>query len=105
MTSFNDFYQRSLEDREAFWAEQAGLIDWHEPFTQVCDHTNPPFSRWFVGGKTNLCHNAVDQCFDRGLLQFPCRTDVLYHLPCETRIGRPKDDRVEMSYDHITVAE
>jgi propionyl-CoA synthetase len=61
MAAFTDFHRRSLEDRDGFWSEQARLIDWQEPFTQVCDYSNPPFARWFVGGKTNLCHNAVDR--------------------------------------------
>ncbi len=61
MTRYADFYQRSLTDRDGFWAEQAKLIDWHRPFDQVCDHSHPPFARWFVGGLTNLCHNAVDR--------------------------------------------
>ncbi len=61
MTDYADFHRRSLEDRDAFWTEQARLIDWQTPFTQVCDYSNPPFARWFVGGKTNLCHNAVDR--------------------------------------------
>jgi len=61
MTRYTDFHQRSLTDRDGFWTEQAALIDWHRPFDQVCDHSNPPFARWFVGGQTNLCHNAVDR--------------------------------------------
>src|SRR5690606_8704762 len=48
-------------DREAFWAEQAKLIDWHLPFERVLDDSRLPFTRWFVGGQTNLCHNAVDR--------------------------------------------
>ena len=60
-TSFAEFHRRSLEDRDAFWTEQAGLIDWERPFDQVCDNSTPPFTRWFVGGRTNLCHNAVDR--------------------------------------------
>ena len=60
-TSFAEFHRRSLLNRDAFWAEQAQLIDWHKPFDQVCDYSNPPFARWFVGGQTNLCHNAVDR--------------------------------------------
>ncbi len=59
--NYADFHRRSLEDRDAFWAEQAQLIDWQTPFSQVCDNSKPPFSRWFVGGTTNLCHNAVDR--------------------------------------------
>ncbi len=61
MTTYADFYQRSIDDREAFWSEQAQLIDWKQEPTQVCDYSNPPFARWFVGGATNLCHNAVDR--------------------------------------------
>ncbi len=61
MTRFDDFHRRSIDDREAFWAEQAALIEWKTPFTQVCDNSHPPFTRWYVGGTTNLCHNAVDR--------------------------------------------
>jgi len=61
MTRYADFYRRSLDERDSFWAEQAALIDWHKPFDQVCDYSHPPFAKWFVGGQTNLCHNAVDR--------------------------------------------
>ncbi len=61
MTDYNDFHRRSIEDRDAFWQEQAELIDWQTPFSQVCDYSRPPFAKWFVGGRTNLCHNAVDR--------------------------------------------
>lgn len=61
MTRFADFHQRSIEDRDGFWKEQAQLIDWHRPFDQVCDYSRPPFVTWFKGGQTNLCHNAVDR--------------------------------------------
>jgi propionyl-CoA synthetase len=58
---YADFHRRSIEDRDAFWTEQSALIDWHTPPAQVCDYSNPPFAKWFVGGTTNLCHNAVDR--------------------------------------------
>jgi propionyl-CoA synthetase len=58
---YRSFHRRSLEDREGFWAEEARRIDWHTPFAQVLDYSRPPFARWFVGGTTNLCHNAVDR--------------------------------------------
>ncbi|MGE4241516.1 propionate--CoA ligase [Ramlibacter sp.] len=59
--TFDEFQRRSLEDRDAFWTEQSALIDWHEKPRQVCDFSKPPFANWFVGGTTNLCHNAVDR--------------------------------------------
>jgi propionyl-CoA synthetase len=58
---YADFYQRSIVTPEAFWQDEAALIDWNTPFSQVLDYSRPPFARWFVGGKTNLCHNAVDR--------------------------------------------
>ncbi len=61
MTDYADFHRRSIEDRDGFWGEQAKLVDWHTPPQQVCDYSNPPFAKWFVGGTTNLCHNAVDR--------------------------------------------
>ena len=59
--SYDAFHRRSIDDRDTFWAEQATLIDWHTPPEQICDYSNPPFARWFVGGTTNLCHNAIDR--------------------------------------------
>src|SRR3954467_12764733 len=61
MTTYREFHRRSLADRDAFWREQAALIHWQRPFEQVLDYSRPPFARWFVGGETNLCHNAVDR--------------------------------------------
>ena len=59
--SYAEFYRRSIDDRDGFWREQAALIDWQTQPRQICDDSNPPFTRWFVGGTTNLCHNAVDR--------------------------------------------
>ena len=61
MTSYAEFYRQSIDQPDAFWTEQAALIDWFTPFTRVCNDDNPPFARWFEGGQTNLCHNAVDR--------------------------------------------
>ncbi|HTQ73063.1 MAG TPA: propionate--CoA ligase [Burkholderiales bacterium] len=61
MNSYREFHRRSIADREGFWAEQAKLVEWHRPHARVLDYARPPFARWFVGGETNLCHNAVDR--------------------------------------------
>ncbi len=55
------FHQRSIQDPETFWGEQAQRVSWHRPCTRVLDFDRPPFARWFVGGQTNLCHNAIDR--------------------------------------------
>jgi propionyl-CoA synthetase len=61
MTQYAEFHRRSLAEPDLFWAEQAQLVDWQTPPAQICDYSNPPFAKWFVGGTTNLCHNAVDR--------------------------------------------
>jgi len=61
MAAYKEFHDRSISDPEAFWSEQAQLIDWHQPFARTLDYSRPPFARWFVGGRTNLCHNAIDR--------------------------------------------
>src|SRR5438132_306220 len=61
MTTYKQFHDRSIADRDAFWRAEASAIDWQTPFSSVLDYTKPPFARWFVGGRTNLCHNAIDR--------------------------------------------
>ena len=58
---YEETYRRSIEDPEAFWAEEARAIHWHKPPQKILDYSNPPFRQWFVGGETNLCYNAVDR--------------------------------------------
>jgi propionyl-CoA synthetase len=59
--NYEEFHRRSIEQPEAFWAEQAELIHWHKPPEKILDYSNPPFRSWFVGGETNLCYNAIDR--------------------------------------------
>ncbi|HCN89735.1 MAG TPA: propionate--CoA ligase [Oxalobacteraceae bacterium] len=59
--NYADFYQQSIDDPQAFWGNEAQRIDWHKPYSQVLDYSRPPFAKWFVGGQTNLCYNAVDR--------------------------------------------
>src|SRR6478752_457063 len=78
--TYRQFYDRSIRDPEGFWAEQAKLVDWHKPFGKVLEYAKPPFSKWFVGGETNLCHNAVDRHLakradERALIYISTETD------------------------------
>ena len=58
---YRSIHRRSIDDRDAFWAEEARRIHWNTPFERVLDYSRPPFARWFIGGTTNLCHNAIDR--------------------------------------------
>src|SRR5690606_23753738 len=61
MTRYTEFHQASIQDPTAFWAREADHIDWHDRPEVICDYSRPPFAKWFVGGTTNLCHNALDR--------------------------------------------
>jgi propionyl-CoA synthetase len=50
MGNFAEFHARSINDRDAFWAEQAKLVDWKVQPHQICDFGNPPFAKCFVPG-------------------------------------------------------
>ncbi|MGZ4885300.1 MAG: acetate--CoA ligase [Halobacteriota archaeon] len=52
---------RAGEDIEAYWEAKARQFEWFEPWTQVLDVGQAPFYKWFVGGVTNITHNAVDR--------------------------------------------
>ncbi|MBF0272649.1 MAG: propionate--CoA ligase [Magnetococcales bacterium] len=83
-------YRRSIDDREAFWREQAELIHWHKPFDRVLDYDNPPFAQWFPGGLTNICYNAVD----RHLEERGDQTAIIW-------VSTEVDQRQEVSYREL----
>jgi acetyl-CoA synthetase len=56
-----DAYSEASADRLAFWERAAERLTWDEPWTQVLDWSNPPFAKWFVGGKLNVAVNCVDR--------------------------------------------
>lgn len=87
---YEEFYRRSIEQPEEFWAEQARAIYWHKPPQKVLDYSNPPFRKWFAGGETNLCYNAVDRHLDERGEQL-----ALVAISSETNITR------EISYREL----
>ena len=54
-------WERSIKNPSEFWAEKAKAIDWIKPFDKVLDDSNPPFYKWFQGGKLNIAYNALDR--------------------------------------------
>jgi propionyl-CoA synthetase len=84
--SYADYYRQSIDAPEAFWKKAAAGIDWHKPFDTVVEYANPPFAKWFVGGQTNLCHNAIDRWL-------PTQPDApaLIAISTETADGTPRE--------------
>jgi propionyl-CoA synthetase len=61
MKIYQRHFTQSIDQKEQFWRDEAKLIDWKTPFQKVLDYSNPPFAKWYPGGTTNLCWNAVDR--------------------------------------------
>ena len=68
-------YQRSVEDPEGFWAEQAGSFDWRKPWDKVLDWNFRDLDvKWFIGGKLNITEN----CLDRHLAERGDQTAIIF---------------------------
>ncbi|MFT4286755.1 acetate--CoA ligase [Nocardioides sp.] len=61
-----DAYAAGESDRLGFWAEAAGRLSWAEPWGTVLDDANPPFYKWFTGGRLNAAYNCVDRHVEAG---------------------------------------
>ena len=95
MNGYSAFHRRSLDDREGFWREEARLVHWHKPSRQVLDYSRPPFARWFVGGETNLCYNAVDR-------HLAARADQKALVWISTEVGGQRTFTYRQLFDEVS---
>ena len=86
-----EWYDKANEDREGFWAEQAERLDWEQTWDRVLDWDDPPFAKWFVGGKLNATVNCVDRHVANGL-----GDRVAIHW-----VGEPEDDTRSITYAEL----
>jgi len=84
-------YQDASADRLAFWSKQAQMVSWERPFEQVLDWSNPPFAKWFTGGKLNVTYNCVDRHVENGI-----GDKVAFHW-----VGEPADDTRTITYSEL----
>src|SRR6476661_4544703 len=62
---FDALYQKSIDDPQAFWEEQARNLEWFEPWTQAMEwQPSPPSVKWFVNAKCNITVSALDRHAD-----------------------------------------
>jgi acetyl-CoA synthetase len=59
-------YAEAADDREAFWAKAAERLTWDQKWDRVLDDDNPPFFKWFTGGRLNAAYNCVDRHVEAG---------------------------------------
>src|SRR5437763_15322999 len=84
-------YEEAERDPEAFWAKQAEDLHWFEKWDQVLDWSNPPFAKWFIGGKLNASYNCVDRHVEAGQ-----GDKVAFHW-----VGEPEGDTRDITYAEL----
>jgi acetyl-CoA synthetase len=83
-----DIYDRSVED---FWTREANeRISWFEPWKELLDW-KPPYAKWFIGGKLNVCFNCVDRHVEKGQ-----GGKVAYFWE-----GEPEDERRQITFAEL----
>jgi acetyl-CoA synthetase len=86
-------YDQAAADPRQWWADQAAALSWEQPWTEILDW-QPPFAKWFVGGRLNVAVNCVDRHVDAGLGE-----RVAFHWegePGDTRTVTYADLRAEV---------
>ncbi len=66
MNDYKKFHQRSIENPQDFWKEQAQSIDWFTFPEKILSKDNEGFDRWYEGGKLNTCYLALDRHVNNG---------------------------------------
>ena len=59
-------YEEAERDPQAWWEAQAKELHWFKQWDKVLDDSNPPFYKWFTGGKINASYNCVDRHVEAG---------------------------------------
>lgn len=61
LEEYQQLYAKAKADPQAFWAQLAEKeLHWFEKWSEVLDW-QPPFAKWFVNGKINICYNCIDR--------------------------------------------
>ena len=80
-----DIYDREFDE---FWeAEGRERVSWFEPFSKLYEW-EPPYAKWFIGGKLNVCFNCVDRHVEAGQ-----GDKVAYHWE-----GEPDEERRTITF-------
>ncbi|MGM0405757.1 MAG: AMP-binding protein [Thermoplasmatota archaeon] len=85
MKDYESVYESSIQNPRRFWGSQSENIFWNKKWDKVLDASNPPFYRWFKGGKLNTCYNSVDRHVENGRGE---KFALLYDSPVTGTVDR-----------------
>uniref|UniRef100_A0A3Q4GUM4 Acyl-CoA synthetase short-chain family member 3, mitochondrial n=1 Tax=Neolamprologus brichardi TaxID=32507 RepID=A0A3Q4GUM4_NEOBR len=76
--AYSRVFAAARDNPEKFWADVGRDIKWFEPWSKTLHVEDPVFPNWFVGGKLNMCYNAVDRHVESGRGEQPA---IIYDSP------------------------
>ena len=91
INKYDNLYKESISNPEKFWGDAAKDVKWFSPYKKVLDNSNPPFYRWFPGGKINTCFNAMDRHVEEGN---GSRIAIIYDSPVTSK-------KISFSYSEV----
>ena len=91
INKYDNLYKESISNPEKFWGDAAKDVKWFSPYKKVLDNSNPPFYRWFHGGKINTCFNAIDRHVEEGN---GSRIAIIYDSPVTSK-------KISFSYTEV----
>lgn len=77
-TNYSETFKTARDNPEKYWSEAAQDVSWFEPWSKTLQIDDAIFPNWFVGGKLNVCHNAVDRHVESGQGDQPA---IIYDSP------------------------
>ncbi len=77
-SQYGDIYSNWQKNPEQFWHEAAQNVHWFKPYDKVFDANQGVYGRWFTGGETNTCYNAIDRHVEQGRGN---QTAIIYDSP------------------------
>jgi acetyl-CoA synthetase len=82
-----DIYERGFDE---LWTKESERINWFEPWKQLYEW-KPPYAKWYIGGKLNVCYNCVDRHVEHG-----GKDRVAYFWE-----GEPEGDRRQITFGEL----
>ena len=108
-TKYDELYQESITDPEAFWEREGKRLDWFNPYTKIKDTSfkqDDVHIKWFEDGKLNACYNCLDRHLDKrgdatALIwegDTPDKSDKLSYKELHARVCRLANGLKELGY-------
>ncbi|MBD3351691.1 MAG: acetate--CoA ligase [Candidatus Lokiarchaeota archaeon] len=99
---YEELHKLSRENPDKFWGDIAEEVFWYKKWDNVLDDSNSPFFRWFTGGVTNTCANAIDRWIGKtGEEELPDKSDQPAYIWESPDLGLSRTITYKQLYEEV----